>query len=94
MCGGFIKQSLGITARIVDPLNVLGLGGQEPDRPKVKKPPTLDPAEQERRSQEAARVRRVQAGAGLSFFDTRVTGALGIPGDTGKSGAQRGLIGA
>ena len=90
MCGDIVKK----LGRVVDPTNALGIG-REPDRPKVKKPPVLDPAEQERRSQEAARVRRVQAGAGLSFFDTRVTGALGIPGDSGKpAGTQRGLIGA
>lgn len=89
MCGSVVK-SIG---KVVDPTGALGLGN-EPDRPRVKKPPVIDPAEQERRSQEAARVRRVQAGAGLSFFDTRITGALGIPGGGSSSGAQRSLIGA
>lgn len=63
--------------------------GKQPDNPRVKKPPKVDLAEQERRAAEAERIRRVRAASGFSFFDSRLTGPLGVTSFGGSGGGQQ-----
>ncbi len=78
MCGAATKVGVGLGAftKAGDPLNVFGT--QNPDIPRVKKPPTLDPAEAERKAREAERIRRLRARGGFGFSDTRKSGSLGL----------------
>lgn len=69
--GGQIGQNALSTRLIYSP---------PPSRPKLKKPPQIDPAEQQRRADLAERIRRQRAVGGFGFEDTIKTSPLGLTG--------------